>query len=344
MNGIMQRGKREKRGKRRERKKPLIVVRQAHHNHRKPLIGFIGQGFIGKNYADDFEKRGFTVVRYAKGPAYEGNAEKIKDCNIVFIAVPTPTTPKGFDYSIVESVLPVVGKGKIAVIKSTILPGTTEALQKKFPDIFVFHSPEFLAEATAAYDAAHPTRTIVGIPQKSEIYMRKAKEVLQVLPHAPYEAVLPVREAELVKYAGNCLLYAKVVFANLFYDVAEKTGGDWSRIRDAVAADPRIGKSHLTPVHFGGRGAGGHCFIKDFAAFSRLYEEFVSDALGTNILNALRDKNNALLRASGKDIELLEGVYGKDADLTPTSPPSAAADGARRRLARTANVKRARNP
>ena len=59
----------------------------------KEKIGFIGQGFIGKNYADDFERRGFEVIRYALEEPYRANKEKIRECDIVFIAVPTPTTP-----------------------------------------------------------------------------------------------------------------------------------------------------------------------------------------------------------------------------------------------------------
>jgi len=304
-------GRREKGGKEGEKGE------REKEGKEEPLIGFIGQGFIGKNYADDFVRRGYKVVRYARGAEFAKNKIKIKECDIVFIAVPTPSTPKGFDYSIVESALPLVGKGKRAVIKSTILPGTTETLQKKFPDIFIFHSPEFLREASAAHDAAHPDRNIVGIPKDTDVYQQKAREILSVLPHASYEAVLPVREAELVKYAGNCLLYAKVVFGNLLYDVVQQFGGNWERIRDAVAADPRIGRSHLDPIHKSGhseragRGAGGHCFIKDFAAFSRLYRERVRDPLGQKILDALRDKNNALLCASGKDVDLLKGVYGR---------------------------------
>ncbi len=85
-------------------------------------IGFIGQGWLGKNYADDFERRGFAVVRYARDPEYASNKEKIQECDIVFIAVPTPTTPQGFDGSIVPAVLPLVGAGKIAVVRSTLRP------------------------------------------------------------------------------------------------------------------------------------------------------------------------------------------------------------------------------
>ena len=64
-------------------------------------IGFVGQGWIGKHYADNFEARGYMVVRYALEEPYVKNKEKIKECGIVFIAVPTPTSPKGFDASIV---------------------------------------------------------------------------------------------------------------------------------------------------------------------------------------------------------------------------------------------------
>ena len=277
----------------------------------KPLIGFIGQGFIGKNYADDFEARGFTLVRYARSPEFAGNKTRIKDCDIVFIAVPTPTTPEGFKYDVVESVLPLIGKGKTAVIKSTILPGTAEKLQKKFPDIFVFHSPEFLTERTAAEDAAHPMRNIVGIPLDTPEARKKASEVIKVLPRPLYEEIMSSREAELVKYGGNCWFYFKVLYINMLYDLADNLGAKWTTVRDALAADPRIGRSHLDPVHQGGRGAGGHCFIKDFAAFSLIYEKtFPDDVAGRRLLESLRGKNNDLLVGTGKDLDLLEGVYG----------------------------------
>lgn len=279
---------------------------------KKPLIGFIGQGFVGKNYADDFEARGFAVIRYAKEESYCANKEKIKECDIVFIAVPTPTTPQGFDYSIVEKVLPLVGRGKTAVIKSTLLPGTTEKLQKEYPHLVVLHSPEFLVEHTAAYDAAHPNRNIIGIPSNTSALRRKADEVMRVLPRAPYEKIIDAREAEMVKYGSNSFFYFKVVYMNLLYDLSQKLGTGFQAVRDAIAADPRIGRSHMDPVHQSGRGAGGHCFIKDFAAFSSLYEQTMKDPLGFAVLRALQNKNISLLRESNKDINLLADVFGKD--------------------------------
>ncbi len=279
-------------------------------------IGFIGQGWIGKNYANDFEARGYSVVRYALEEPYIANKGRIATCDIVFVAVPAPTTPQGFDDSMIRRVLPLVGKGKIAVIKSTILPGTTEMMQKLFPKLFVLHSPEFLAESTAAHDAAHPNRNIIGIPKMNAAYREKAEVVLRVLPDAPYEKIMHARDAEFVKYAGNCFLFTKVMFTNLLYDLVAANGSDWANVRDALIHDPRIGSSHTEPLHKsrpgvkGGRGAGGHCFIKDFEAFREMYRANVPDAYGNALLSALKDKNIELLVNSGKDLDLLEGVYG----------------------------------
>lgn len=273
-------------------------------------IGFIGQGWIGKNYADDFEKRGYQIVRYCRELAE--NKEKIKECDLVFIAVPAPTLPAGFDDSVLREVIKLVGQGKIAVVKSTILPGTTESIQKANPDIYVMHSPEFLTEANAADDAAHPNRNVIGIPVDNDAYRQKAQEVMAVLPKAAYELICPAKEAELIKYGGNCYFYFKVVFMNILHEVAADLGCNWENIKNSLVADPRIGNSHLQPVHQGGRGAGGHCFIKDFAAFSQLYKEIINNDLGLAVLDSLKNKNIDLLVKSHKDLDLLIGVYGEE--------------------------------
>ncbi len=267
--------------------------------------------------ADDFEERGFDIVRYSLEPQYADNKEKIRDCDIVFVAVPTPSTPDGFDDSIVRSAVKLVGAGRTVVIKSTILPGITELLQKENPDIFVLHSPEFLREVTAVEDTRHPERNIVGVPVMSDVYQSKAEAVLAVLPTAPYAKVMLSKESELVKYVGNNFLFAKVVFMNMMYDLAGSIGADWSNIADAVSHDSRIGKSHMLPVHISGhattpgRGAGGHCFPKDFEAILQFYKRKVGDKLGVEALAAMRNKNVELLTKSNKDLDILKGIYRK---------------------------------
>ena len=112
----------------------------------------------------------------------------------------------------------------------------------------------------------------------------------------------------------------------MLYDLATSMDIPYESVRAAVAADSRIGPSHLQPVAASGhtintnaekvgRGAGGHCLIKDLEAFRQLYEEEVHDKVGDAFLSATIRKNNALLRDSDKDIELLKAVYGPTGDL-----------------------------
>lgn len=276
-------------------------------------IGFIGQGWIGKNYADNFEKRGFAVVRYSLEEPHVKNGDKIGECDIVFIAVPTPTTPKGFDASIVEESLALIADKKIAVIKSTMLPGTTKRLQAQNPKITVLYSPEFLSEATAAHDAARPFSNIIGIPEETKKYRAAAEKVLKTLPEAPFSLICDSDEAEIIKYAHNVSAYTQIVTFNLMYDLAQTMGHDWARIGQALAADPFISSKYANPVHKSGRGAGGRCFIKDFAAFAETYCKKVDDNAGGALLDALAKKNADLLIRSGKDTDLVRQVYGNEA-------------------------------
>ncbi len=275
-------------------------------------IGFIGQGFIGKNYADDFEARGHMVVRYALEEPYVQNVDAIRECDIVFIAVPTPTTPEGFSTEILEDALTHVGAGKIAVIKSTVLPGTTRRLQEKHSGLTILMSPEFLSEATAAYDAAHPFSNIVGLPVDDEVHQKAAEAVHALLPAAPYATMCTSDQAELIKYAHNVSGYTQIVTFNMLYELSQSLGADWAPIEQALDADPMISRRYAHPLHKSGRGAGGHCFIKDFAALRGLYEQVVNDPAGKAALVAFEKKNIELLRNTHKDLDLLRGVYGDD--------------------------------
>ena len=97
---------------------------------------------------------------------------------------------------------------------------------------------------------------------------------------------------------------------NMLYDISQKHRVDWKNIKEAMSMDPRIGNVHLDPVHKSGRGAGGHCFIKDFAAFRDIYEKEFGDGNELEVLKSLEKMNINLLKSSNKDLDLLEGVYG----------------------------------
>lgn len=284
-------------------------------------LGFIGQGWIGKNLADHFDERSFDTVRFAKEEPYTKNEQAIKTCDIVFVAVPTPTTPSGFDDRILRDVLQFAGEGQSVVIKSTILPGTTDKLAKAYPHLYIFHAPEFLREASVRKDIDTPDRNILGIPTQhfdDKEWQTRAQAIMDVLPDAPYRSICRAPEAELTKYGGNNFLYIKVVYMNMLHDLAKAHGADWENVAANMKADPRIGASHMQPVHQyahmddkQGRGAGGHCFIKDFAALRHHHEAiYPEDKETISLLRSFEAKNNRLLIDSNKDLNLLRGVYG----------------------------------
>ena len=277
---------------------------------KKLLIGFIGQGFVGKNYANDFEKRGFDIIRYDL-EKYKSNKDKIKKCAFVFIAVPTPTTKKSFDSSILENVLPLIGKNKVAIIKSTIEIGSTRKLQKKYKDIIIIHSPEFLTEKNATYDTQYPQKNIIGILDLNdkELY-KKGEEILNILPNSPYNKIILAEEAEIIKYGNNSFLYFKVVFFNILYDLSQKHNLNYENIKEALIVDKRIGASHTNIKDSGGRGAGGSCFLKDFEIFINMLKDLnLEQQIKT--CEELRNLNLKYLKDSQKDLELLKNIYGK---------------------------------
>lgn len=287
-------------------------------NIREKRIGFIGQGYIGGNLADNLEERGFeNLVRYSLEKEYVGNKERIKDCEIVFVAVPTPTTSKGFDSSIVEEAVALCGDNSIVVIKSTVPCSVLEDLSKKLETKTIIHNPEFLDVNTAREDTDHPKKNIFGVHNASEAIelahlIGCVNDLMDILPKAPYDRIMGYRESSLVKYFHNTFFYVKNVTFNMFYDMAIKNDCSWDLILDSVLSEPRINPIHTHPINKGGRGAGGECLIKDFVVFKYLYLAcFGDDEDGNKLLEMAEKKNIKNLRGSGKDSELLKGVYGK---------------------------------
>jgi len=205
-----------------------------------------------------------------------------------------------------------VGVGKIAVIKSTIIPGTTASLQKKNSSIILLHSPEFLSEASARHDTDNPFMNIIGMSQKSGKHLSAAKLALSILPKAPFSLIVSNNESELIKYAHNCSGFVQIVFFNILYDLAVKFKADWGNVYAALKADPYIPNRYSNPVHKKGRGAGGRCFPKDFEAFIEVFSKILPKELKSiGVLKNIREKNIELLVKSGKGIDLLQAVYGK---------------------------------
>ena len=257
--------------------------------------GIIGVGMVGGALRHYFEKnRGIKPYLYDPGKNL-GSLEEVNKADVVFVCVPTPFDKEKyyFDMSYIKSALSNIKGEKVIIIKSTVLPGTTESLQEKHPQHKILFNPEFLTEATADQDMSYPDRQIVGYTKKS---FNIAKDVINLLPLAPFERILPATEAETVKYFGNTWFSTKVVFANQIFDLCQKLGIDYDRIMDAASADKRIDRTHLTIFHKGKRGYAGKCLPKDIKAFIKFAE---NKGIDLKLHKTVDEINEKLLEEQG---------------------------------------------
>ena len=236
-------------------------------NSKKLSIGIMGNGVVGSTLLSWFPEALCYDVDVSRRKNEINELEE--KAEYIIIAVPTPfDLKKGeFDPSYVNEAIEQFSSSKVFIIKSTCVPGTTDWLQKKYPQHTFLINPEFLTEKTAQHDFLHPDMQILGYTEKSK---HLAERVLAVLPKAPVSEIVPAKVAEAVKYFRNCFYATKVVFANQFYDFCEKTGIDYDKVKDIVQYDKMIGSNHLDIFHQGGRGAGGKCLAKDLSAFTIL--------------------------------------------------------------------------
>ena len=255
----------------------------------KQSVGIIGVGMVGGAVQRYFEKVGVTPFLYDKFKNL-GSVPEANRAEVIFVCVPTPYDEAGggFDLSAVHEALGFIAGEKIVVLKSTVLPGTTEELQKQFPQHKILFNPEFLTQSTGDNDMLYPDRQVVGYTKQS---YSVAGTVLRMLPLAPFERVIPATEAELVKYFGNTWFSVKVVFANQMYDLCKKVGADYDLVRESVSADKRIGPSHLEIFHGGYRGYGGACLPKDTLALIQFGERIGAPM---ELLKRVHDLNCAL--------------------------------------------------
>lgn len=296
-------------------------------------IACIGNGFVGGSLTTVFSERGCKVFVYDKAgklatggtrPAIENVSvegvstfrpiasvsELVSSCEstgnfsgVYFVCLPTPMFEDGSaDLSIVEGVLDelssILGE-RIAVIKSTVPPGSTERWNKKYEGtgLRVVFNPEFLTEANALGDMRNQNRIVLG---GSYPWIAQVESLFQVaFPQVPIIKTSSTN-AELTKYFTNCFLAMKVSFANEMYQLCNALGRkgfevDYDKIVECVTLDERLGKSHWRVPSFetgeDGKPLFGFslsCFPKDLNALIKVEESL---ELKPTMLKATWDKN-----------------------------------------------------
>jgi UDPglucose 6-dehydrogenase len=206
---------------------------------------------------------------------------KTAETDVIFITVGTPSNQDGsINLGYVKSAAQQIGTSlrdeqdyRLVVVKSTVTPGTTSSTVKPTLEettgkkvgvtLGLCANPEFLREGSAIKDALHPDKLVIGAADKesgnhlTSIYRAFYKRKL------PPTIVTTPDTAELIKYASNAFLAAKVSYINTIANIAQQIPGvDVEKVAEAIGLDPRIGRLFLKA----GPGFGGSCFHKDLQA------------------------------------------------------------------------------
>ncbi|MCH9009064.1 MAG: UDP-glucose/GDP-mannose dehydrogenase family protein, partial [Chloroflexi bacterium] len=190
--------------------------------------------------------------------------------DVVIIATGTPMSESGAAdlsqvYSAIDWAKGRMSDGDVVVMKSTVPPGTGARLKdllKNGTTISYVSNPEFLREGQAIDDWFNPDRIVVGgddaaaVSKVSSLYENMTAPIVKT----------DITSAEMIKYAANAFLAAKISFINEIAALCDRVGGTIDDVTKGISLDPRIGPSFLRP----GVGYGGSCFPKDVRALDHL--------------------------------------------------------------------------
>jgi UDPglucose 6-dehydrogenase len=264
-------------------------------------------------------------------------AAAMKGANAVFIAVGTPSrrgdghADLSYVYAAAKEIAENMTGYTVVVTKSTVPVGTgrevARIIKRTRPDadFDVVSNPEFLREGSAINDFMRPDRVVIGAESD------RAKAAMKQLYRVLYLIETPImftslETSELIKYAANTFLAAKITFINEVADLCEKVGADVHDVAKGIGLDGRIGKKFLHP----GPGYGGSCFPKDTLALVKTAQDAGSPLRIIETVVDINDKRKTRMAdkivaacggsVSGKTVAILGLTFKPNTDDMRDSP------------------------
>lgn len=254
-------------------------------------ISIIGSGWVGTAIGRGLSELGNDVIFHDIIDKDLPNFTKdinhaVENSDVSFICVPTPTNDNGeIDLNYVKEASKNIGEAltnkngyHLVVVKSTVVPGTTEKVvipiiekysgkSAREEEIGVCMNPEFLTEISGTWSTDEGMKKDFFTEDRIVIgeYDKKSGDILEEFYKPLNKPIFRVglRTAELIKYVSNCMLATKISYWNEIFLICKELGIDSQIVADVVGLDPRIGK--YGTVH--GKAFGGKCLPKDLKAF-----------------------------------------------------------------------------
>ncbi|MEC7878422.1 MAG: UDP-glucose/GDP-mannose dehydrogenase family protein [Bacteroidota bacterium] len=313
-------------------------------------ISIVGLGFVGLSFASVLGSKGYSVVGVDtdlekikiisenRAPFFEPKLNSflknalsrslkispnieyaLKNSDIIFLTIGTPKSKDDYiDLSMLKKAAKDIGtclknikKKPIIVIKSTVVPGTTNEIEKVITkasgkksgkDFSILTNPEFLREGSAINDTLKPHLVVIGGHQIKS--MEKLRSFYEKFYGKKVQIILTNSQtAEMIKYANNSFLATKISFINQISSLCQNIPGtNVDDIAKAIGIDPRIGSAFLKA----GPGYGGSCLPKDLSTIIKFSSKIGADPI---LLKAVEKTNENQIE------KILQIIYKKLGNL-----------------------------